>query len=243
MSVKKRFIPFWMLPASWGLVGVPLQEAKAYYELDGEELARRLIDIRLPENSSSTDHDIAHLNIDLKYGHINEYQYEIDKASTLNSGTVKPEDQLAIDLKYNKIDGWTHDTKLAELNYPKDSLDLQIALLKADFEHNQITKNEYERTIADAKGEPWVGIVDSGFDAEDGPNGLYFELDWNEAWVVHLRQNGYHGTNDDQIIEQWFSDVCRSQAADVPQNDGAPVPFNSGRVNRRQRDDGGTEIS
>lgn len=39
---KKRLIPFDWLPASWGLAGPAYDEAKAYYEYDGYDLAVRL---------------------------------------------------------------------------------------------------------------------------------------------------------------------------------------------------------
>lgn len=241
MAKKEKLIPFRWFPASWGLVGAAFEEAKAHYELEGEDLERRLVNIRIT-NSVELEHAI--LKLDHQYERISDYDFEIEEATLLEGGTISPKNKLGIDLRHEKISGYEHDCKMAALNYPDaNSLDHQVALLTADYEHGKIERLEYEKTLATAKKEPWVGIVDNGFNPEDGVNGLYFELDWNEQWVDHLRKNGYHGFNDEQIVEQWFSDVCRSQADDNAPIDDAPVPFNSGRVINRRRDGGSTEYS
>ena len=242
MGKKNKLIPFEWLPASWGLKGRPYEEAKANYELEGEELERRLINI----NYSGIECQHEHLKLDKRLGWLDDYDYEIKEATLLGSTeTLDPKIKLAIDLRHKKIDGYEHDLNLAEIEFPDyDSLDRQLAVLKADHDHGKIETLEYEKTAATAKGEPWVGIVDNGFDSDQGVNGLYFELDWNEDWVKFLRKNGYHGTTDEQIVEQWFSDVCRSQAEETPVETNEPIPFNSGRViNRHRGDNGGTEYS
>jgi hypothetical protein len=241
MGKKNNLIPFEWLPASWGLKGRPFDEAKANYELEGEDLERRLIDI----NFTGIENKHEHMKLAKRMGRIDDYAYEIAEATLLNDDVLDPKDKVRIDFSFKKIDGYERDLKLAEIAYPDfDSLDRQLAILQADHEHGKIETLEYEKTAATAKGEPWVGIVDNGFDSDQGVNGLYFELDWNEKWVEFLKKNGYHGTTDEQIVEQWFSDVCRSQADESPVDDNQPVPFNSGRViNRIPRDNGGTEYS
>lgn len=213
MANRKRLIPFHWLPGSWGLNGKVFEEAKAHYELDGEDLERRLLNIQLEAGSD-----------------------ELTKAL------------LKLDKKYGRLTGYEYDLKVAEIEHPElESLERQSAMLKADYEAGKITKLEYEKTLASAKNEPWVGVVDNGYDNEEGVNGLYFELDWNPQWVVFLKQNGYYGTSDEQIVEQWFADVCRSQADETAETEAMnePIPFNSARgvVQRRQREDGGTEYS
>ena len=214
MGKKNRTIPFDWLPASWGLSGDSYEEARANYELEGEDLARTLVNIRVKDPAANL---AAHTKLDLEHGHISEYEHDYRLADS-------DEEKLAVELKYHVITPWDYDCKLAELKFPDpDSLEQQLALLEADYVHGKIDKQEYEKTYAIAKNEPWVGIIDNGFDNKEGVNGLYFELDWNDQWVEYLRKNGYHGVNDEQIVEQWFSDVCRSQAAEAPTDE--PVPF------------------
>lgn len=279
MSKKKNVIPFNWLPASWGLVGPAHAEAKAHYELDGEDLDRRLLEIRHAKDTDeyaigqlkldlaykvidqyehdrrlipikfkrdSVEHDMAVLKLDKAHNKISDYDYEIGEATILNGGKIEPRIKLKIDKAHGKIAPYEHDLKIAELDFPEpDSLEYQIAVLTADYNHGKIETLEFEKTLATAKNEPWVGIVDNGFDEAEGINGLYFELDWNDQWVAFLKKNGYGGSTDDQIVEQWFSDVCRSQAEETPVAANEPVPFNSGRVINRIRrgDGGGTEYS
>ena len=60
-------IPFWMLPASWGLVGKSKLRAKAEYELTGvalsKELARIDIDNDIDAQVSDMDIDVAEGNM------------------------------------------------------------------------------------------------------------------------------------------------------------------------------------
>ncbi len=43
---------------------------------------------------------------------------------------------------------------------------------------------------ATAKGEPWVAVLDTHVNKENIRNG-FFELDWNEHFVLKLKQEGY----------------------------------------------------
>ena len=36
------------------------------------------------------------------------------------------------------------------------------------------------------------------------------ELDWNDHFVKFLHENGYTGNNDEDIVNKWFNDVCRT---------------------------------
>jgi len=241
MAKKNKMIPFEWLPASWGLSGQPLAEAKANYDLDGVDLRRRLIDIRHPASSMENAHE--HLKIDRELGLVSDYEYDIKEAALLGGlDEPDPKTKLGIDKTHGKISAYDHDLKIAEIAYPEiDSLDRQLAMLNVDYDHGKIEKLEYEKTRATALNEPWVGIVGDGYNAEEGVNGLHMELDWNQQWVEFLRKNGYQGHNDDQIVEQWFADVCRSTAEETTVEDDQPVPFNSSRVHNRVRQDDGTE--
>jgi hypothetical protein len=39
-----------------------------------------------------------------------------------------------------------------------------------------------------------------------------FELDWNEQFVEKLKSEGYSGPTPDNIVNQWFMEVCRNVA-------------------------------
>lgn len=244
MAKKNNWIPFRWLPASWGLVGQPYEEAKAHYELEGEDLQRRLIDVRF--KSETVEHKYEHLKLDRALGRIDDFNFEIAEETLLSDdGVIDPKIKLAIEKKFGKVEPYEYALKLAHLNYPDtESLEHQIAMLTADYEHDKISQLEYEKTLATARNEPWVGVVKDTYNSAEGLNGLEIELDWNDQWIAFLKKNGYLGHSDDQIIEQWFSDVCRATAEENPPIDNAPIPFNSGRViNKIRRDGGSTEYS
>ena len=45
---------------------------------------------------------------------------------------------------------------------------------------------------------------------EDKPGQGFFELDFNENFVEYLAKAGYDGLEPDQIVDNWFSDLCKN---------------------------------
>ena len=101
----------------------------------------------------------------------------------------------------------------------------EVELIKLDIEFGRMEKRDGEKKIANLLDEPWVGIVEEGLDPAQGPNGFYFAFDWNDAWVRLLRESGYEGESEDELMERWFTDVCRNEVLN-----SAPIPFNSSVV-------------
>ena len=71
------------------------------------------------------------------------------------------------------------------------------------------SKTETKET---AKG-PWVTVVEVHFD-KDNPTKGYFELDWNDKFVDSLYESGYSGRNAEEVVDQWFNDLCRGVISD-----------------------------
>lgn len=95
------------------------------------------------------------------------------------------------------------------------------------------------KELATEKKEPWVAVLDTHVNKENIRNG-FFELDWNEYFVLQLRTAGYTGESDEAIVDQWFSELCRNVGAE----EGIDMSRRgSGYVNRALRDDGRTEVS
>jgi hypothetical protein len=61
--------------------------------------------------------------------------------------------------------------------------------------------------------EPWVNVVKAHVDPINPKSG-YFELEWNPAFVLFLRQNGYKGMVPEEIVDEWFTDLCRNVGMD-----------------------------
>lgn len=63
--------------------------------------------------------------------------------------------------------------------------------------------------------EPWVDVIKVNMEDKNDPSTGYFELDWNSAFVEQLVEAGYSGRSDEEIVEQWFNDLCRGVVSDT----------------------------
>ena len=95
------------------------------------------------------------------------------------------------------------------------------------------------KEIATENKEPWIAVLDTHINKDNIRNG-FFELDWNEYFVLQLRSNGYTGETDEAIVDAWFSELCRNVGAEEEIDMSRR---GSGYVSRALRDDGRTEIS
>jgi hypothetical protein len=65
------------------------------------------------------------------------------------------------------------------------------------------------------KKEPWVGVLNTHINKDNIRNG-FFELDWNEHFVLKLKQEGYgfDGDPDEEIVDRWFRELCANVVVD-----------------------------
>ena len=98
------------------------------------------------------------------------------------------------------------------------------------------------KDLATEKGEPWVNIESVELDPENIGNGA-FELDWNEFFVAKLVRAGYKGRDDQQIVDQWFQDVCRNVVLETFEQYDANNPRPVNGVQRKDLGNGRTEVS
>jgi hypothetical protein len=68
---------------------------------------------------------------------------------------------------------------------------------------------------ATRKKEPWVGVLNTHVNKDNIRNG-FFELDWNEYFVLKLKQEGYgeDGDLDEEIVDRWFRELCANVVVD-----------------------------
>ena len=100
------------------------------------------------------------------------------------------------------------------------------------------------KQIADAKGEPWVNVVQVELDPDNIGNGA-FELDWNEKFITNLVRAGYKGKTDSDMVDQWFQNVCKNVVAENYEQWEAnqPIGDRPREINRRDIGDGRIEVS
>jgi hypothetical protein len=96
-----------------------------------------------------------------------------------------------------------------------------------------------EKELATEKKEPWVGVLETHVNKDNIRNG-FFELDWNEYFIVQLRSAGYTGDTDESVVDVWFQDLCRNIGAE---SDIDMERRGSGFVNVNNLGNGRTEVS
>lgn len=122
----------------------------------------------------------------------------------------------------------------------------EAARLKIEAENAAVAAKEQERLaklspkeLATEKKEPWISVLNTHINKDNVRNG-FFELDWNEYFVLQLRKAGYRGATDEEIVDLWFQELCRNVGAEANVN---MEQRGSGFVTRALRDDGRSEIS
>lgn len=95
------------------------------------------------------------------------------------------------------------------------------------------------KEIANDNKQPYVAVLDTHVNKDNIRNG-FFELDWNEYFVVQLKEAGYQGKSEEDIVDQWFSELCRNVGAE----DGVDMDRRAtGYVNVNNIGNGRAEIS
>ena len=71
------------------------------------------------------------------------------------------------------------------------------------------------KSRATRKKEPWVGVLNTHVNKDNVRNG-FFELDWNDHFVLKLKQEGYgeDGDKDEEIVDRWFRELCANVVVD-----------------------------
>ena len=70
------------------------------------------------------------------------------------------------------------------------------------------------KDLANEKAEPYVAVLETKVNVDNPRNG-FFELDWNEHFVTQLKNAGYSGETDEEIVDQWVQDLCRNVGAEA----------------------------
>lgn len=90
----------------------------------------------------------------------------------------------------------------------------QDALIAAeDAREQERLAKLHPKELATERKEPWVAVLDTHVNKDNIRNG-FFELDWNEYFIVQLREAGYTGETEEAVIDQWFQELCRNVGAE-----------------------------
>jgi hypothetical protein len=121
---------------------------------------------------------------------------------------------LQLDVRYQRIS--PYEAAKQRVTMTQEGIERDLALLAIEHEHGKLNDNAYQKQCALLKNEPWICIVNSGFDPQNGIDGVFFEFDWTPQWIEYLRAHGYVGHTEEQVVDDWFTDVCRSHVQSDP---------------------------
>jgi uncharacterized membrane protein YdbT with pleckstrin-like domain len=137
----------------------------------------------------------------------------------------------------DKIETATAEANALKIQAEENAMEAVKAAIAAKAKAEMATKTPKE--IATEKKEPWVTVLETHVNSENVRNG-FFELDWNEYFIVQLRSNGYQGDNEEAIVDKWFQDLCRNIVAE----EGVSMERRgSGFINVNDLGNGKSEVS
>ena len=117
----------------------------------------------------------------------------------------------------------------------------EAARLAADeAKHQEELAKMTPKERATAKGEPWVAVLDTHVNKDNIRNG-FFELDWNDQFVLQLKQEGYgyDGDPEEEIVDRWFRDLARNMLGE----EGMDTNRGAGYINVVPIAQGKSEVS
>lgn len=89
---------------------------------------------------------------------------------------------------------------------------------------------------------PYISVVSMEVNNENIGIGA-FELDWNEIFIAKLLKAGYKGTSEEQIVDQWFTDICRNVVLETYEQYEANNPRPPSGIQKKNLGNGRTEVS
>jgi hypothetical protein len=226
----------------------------AHATLTGNDLALRLLDIQHQRGEINSrklaiekakitltgkDLEFELLHIDWSFEEISEKAYMNALAKLNLEGDELACELLRIQWVHGEITEREYKVGVAKI-LVAPGVDLELEILDIDLSLGLIEQQPYEKQCATIKGEPYICVLNSEYNPEDKLDGLYFEFDWNDKWIDELREAGYTGFTEDQIVERWFTDICRGVVQSQDQMYmGDVMPFNSKRVIKKESDPNG----
>ena len=88
--------------------------------------------------------------------------------------------------------------------------DVEVSPLPVDIT-TEVVKTA--KDLATEANEPYINITSVDLDPDNIGNGS-FSLDWNDKFVTNLVRSGYQGKTDQQLVDQWFQQICRNILAE-----------------------------
>lgn len=119
------------------------------------------------------------------------------------------------------------EIKRSEARQIENERDMEERISEIDLEFGRITQEEHDKKVATLNGDPYIKVVNLDLD-EKSPGAGFFELDFNEHFVEYLANSGYEGVEPDEIVDNWFNDLCQNIVMEgLEDEDGTAKSFMS----------------
>lgn len=86
-----------------------------------------------------------------------------------------------------------YEERLTEQTEQKTALEEQCTVLRTQLDEHTAKRNSTD---------PWVEIRAADFNELKG---IHIELDWNDAFIQHLKDNGIKGRDEETIVQKWLA--------------------------------------
>jgi len=77
-------------------------------------------------------------------------------------------------------------------------------------------KEYKERKTKKESDKPYIEIISEGIDSVGR---LKIEFDWNTAFIMDCRRNGFNGSSEEEIIQKWFQAITADNMAKILDED------------------------
>lgn len=160
------------------------------------------------------------LEIDYKYDLLSEEDYEFQMFEIDNS-QYDPNDfyyqkkSLELKLKWKKISKKEYDYMFNNLQHEINSIEWKENKNELDYLYGKINNFEYEKEKCTIKGEPYFEVIKGKYivdEKNDGTGNIEFEFEYNDIFVKGLRNAGWPGTTEIDLVDGYFKEMCRQIA-------------------------------
>lgn len=112
-------------------------------------------------------------------------------------------------------------------------------IINKNAEQPTVKKDLTPKEIATNNKEPWITVLNTHVNKDNIRNG-FFELDWNEYFVLELKKEGYQGESEEEIVNHWFRELCKNIGSE---EEIEMERRNTGYINVNNLGNGRTEFS
>lgn len=123
-------------------------------------------------------------------------------------------------LEYLYVPSLERDLEINKIKYTEDSMEYKKQVLWIKNHYNEISDLIYQKELHTLEGKPFIELIEGKYSKDEyGSGRLSFEFEWNQLFILELKKNGYAGMDPDEIVNNWFVDVCY-QIADSEYRNG-----------------------